>query len=288
MINVDSLTNINLDKWFEIIAEDETFYLNDYDGLIIDTISKTQPNGNTQTTKIESLDGEIPDFTTYGEYDLEVEMLFRGIDKKDVDLFIFKINNKLSKRVPYYVRHSDLPFIKFAVYPSPKIETTKVTRKDWEIKITFTCYKGYSESYKTVKDMNFLDDNWQFEQNLKFDNDIKYEHTSENFDIYNGSSDTIDPSLNHFLKIVVNANAKDGITIKNNTTGDEIIYKSKLKKDDDFVIDGVYPFVNGNRVGRYTNFEWLTLAKGYNNISVLGTDVNDPPNVKFDFNFIFK
>lgn len=215
-------------------------------------------------------------------------MLFRGIDKKDVDLFIFKLNNKLSKRVPYYVRHSDLPFIKYAVKPNPTIETSKVTRNDWEIKVTFDCYKGYSESYKTVQNLNFLDGSWQFEQNIKFHNDIKYKHKSDNFDIYNGSSDTIDPLLNHYLKIEINANAKNGLTIRNNTTKDEITYKSELKKEDDFVINGVYPFLNGNRVGRYTNFEWLRLNEGYNNITIIGTDVNDPPEISFDFNFIFK
>lgn len=287
-INSNTLTNINKDKWFEIITDEEVINLSDFDGLIIDTISKTQPNGDTQTTKIDSLDGEIPEFTTYGTYDLEVETLFRGIDKKDVDIFIFKLNNILSQRKPYYIRHSDLPFIKFAVKPAPEISTSKVTRNDWEIAISFECYKGYSESYKTVKNMSFLDGNWQFEQGIKFNDDIKYEHESDNFDIYNGSSDTIDPWSNHYLKIEINADVKDSLIIRNNTTNDEIVYKGELKKEQKLIIDGVYPYLDGNRVGRYTNFEHLTLKKGYNNISVFGTDINNPPKIKFDFNFIYR
>lgn len=278
---------INLDKWFHIITDKEVIKLEELDNLIIDEISKTTPNGSVQSTTIESVDGEIPEFVTYGSYDLELNTLFRGIDKRDVDAFIFKINNMLSKRKPYYIRHSDLPGIKYAVKPTPKIEASRVTIKDYEIKITFECYKGYSESYKTVQDMNLLAGDWQIEGGARFDDDIKYTHNTKTFDIYNGSYDTIDPLLNHYLYVKIKADAENGLTIKNNSTGDKIEWFEPLTKDDTLEIKGVYPMLNGNHAGRYTDMEFLTLKEGYNSISIYG-DKYDEPYSYWDFNFLYR
>lgn len=283
----NSKTSINQDKWFEIITDDGVIDLNKIDGIIVDIISKTHPNGTTETTDLASVDGSVPEFTTYGSYDLEVSLLARGIDKPDVDLLIFKLNNLLSKRKAYYVRHSDLPSIKYAVLPTPKIESDRKTRNDYEITVTFECYKGYSESYKTVQQMNLLDGTWQFEEGAVFDDDVKYTHETNNFYIYNGSPDTIDPLINHYLYIKVNADAPDGLRIINNTTEQELEFSEPLKVSDDFVLDGVYPMLNGKRVGRYTNFEFIKLAPGYNSISIYGDAANKPKS-QWDFNFLFR
>ena len=283
----NSKTSINQDKWFEIITDDGVIDLNKIDGIIVDIISKTHPNGTTETTDLASVDGSVPEFTTYGSYDLEVSLLARGIDKPDVDLLIFKLNNLLSKRKAYYVRHSDLPSIKYAVLPTPKIESDRKTRNDYEITVTFECYKGYSESYKTVQQMNLLDGTWQFEEGAVFDDDVKYTHETNNFYIYNGSPDTIDPLINHYLYLKVNADAPDGLRIINNTTEQELEFSEPLKVSDDFVLDGVYPMLNGKRVGRYTNFEFIKLAPGYNSISIYGDAANKPKS-QWDFNFLFR
>lgn len=283
----NSKTSINQDKWFEIITDDGVIDLNKIDGIIVDIISKTHPNGTTETTDLASVDGSVPEFTTYGSYDLEVSLLARGVDKPDVDLLIFKLNNLLSKRKAYYVRHSDLPSIKYAVLPTPKIESDRKTRNDYEITVTFECYKGYSESYKTVQQMNLLDGTWQFEEGAVFDDDVKYTHETNNFYIYNGSPDTIDPLINHYLYIKVNADAPDGLKIINNTTEQELEFSEPLKVNDDFVLDGVYPILNGKRVGRYTNFEFIKLAPGYNSISIYGDAANKPKS-QWDFNFLFR
>lgn len=283
----NSKTSINQDKWFEIITDDGVIDLNKIDGIIVDIISKTHPNGTTETTDLASVDGSVPEFTTYGSYDLEVSLLARGIDKPDVDLLIFKLNNLLSKRKAYYVRHSDLPSIKYAVLPTPKIESNRKTRNDYEITITFECYKGYSESYKTVQEMNVYDEAWQFENKLDYKYEIKYTQDVETFFIYNGSADDINPLINHYLYLKINADAPNGIRIKNHTTKEEITFSEPLKKYDNFVLDGVYPLLNNKRVGRYTNFEFLTLAIGYNKISIYG-DKKHTPDSYWDFNFLFR
>lgn len=281
-------TAINQDKWFQLMTDDEgTIELNKLDGLIIDEISRTHPNGTTQTLDIETTDGEIPQFTTYGKYELSVTTLFRGIDKRDVDLFVFKLNNMLSRRKPYYIRHSDLPNIKWQVKPTPKIESSKIGRQDVSITITFECNKGFSESYNSTLKMDLINGGSQFGGGNVFDNEIKYVHDKRNFDIYNGGADTLDPYLGHYIHIKISADAPNGLTIRNNTTGDELIYRDILKPEDELIINGVYVTKGNKNMGRVTNFEYLTLKKGYNSISIYGDEYNEPHS-EWDFNYLYR
>lgn len=284
---MDTKTAININKWFHLMTDEGIIELDKLDGLIIDDISRTHPNGNTQTLKIETVDGEIPQFTTYGTYDLILNTIFRGVDKRDVDLFIFKLNNIVSRREPYYIRHSDLPNIKFQVLPTPKIESSQITRRDVSINITFTCIKGFSESYKTTLEMDLINGGSQFEGGNIFDDTAIYVHDSKNFEIYNGGADSLDPFLGHYLHVKINADAPNGLSIRNNSTKDEIIYYDALKPQDNLVLDNVYVKKNKEHVGRSTNFEFLTLKKGYNNISIYG-DKYDKPHSEWDFNFLYR
>lgn len=283
----NTLTSVNCHKWLEIITSGDVKIIGNQNGLIIDEIKKTHPNGNTETTNIESIDGEIPKYTTYNPYDLKVNFLYRGADKDDVNMYIFKLNNILSKREPYYVRHSDLPDIKYAVLPNPKIESSKVTIRDYKITVTFECYKGYSESYNTVQNMNLTDGTWQFEEGLMIDDEISYNKEECSFMIYNGSYDTIDPLLNHYLKIKLKLNAPRGFKIINNSTQDIVEFNSPITKKDIFELRGVYPYLNNERVGRYTNYEWIRLKPGYNYISIHG-DTKNRPITEWDFNYLFR
>lgn len=283
-----SVRSINKDKWFKIITKERKFDLSDFDGVIIDLIDKTHPNGSTSDISLDSVDGSKPFITSYKSFELSVELYVRGIDKRDVDLLIFKLNNMLSIKEPYYVRHSDLPSVKYAVLPNPKIESDRKTRQDYTVTITFEVYKGYSESYVSTQHLKSLQEVYQFGDRVVWDeDDVRYNHFSQNFAIYNASNDYIDPMNNHYFNLRINTYAPKGITIYNATTGDRLTYNQPLKRTDVFVLEGVYPFVNGDRVGRYTNFEYLTLAPGYNEIYIYG-DGMEKPESHWDFYFVYR
>lgn len=274
-------------SWLEVILPEKTLNLTDTDGLYIQRITKTHPEGNTDSIEMKGVDGVRPTSSTYKPFDLEIEMLFRGSDKRDVDLFLFKLDNMLSLREPYYVRHSDLPGIKYAVLPTPKIEDSYKTIRDREITLTFTCYKGYSESYQATNKMNLVDGAWQFEEGIEADEDLKYIHYDWGFPIYNGSSDTINP-FDHALTIKINIDAPNGFTLRNNTTGDVFEYYEPLKKSTGFMIKDIYPIKNiSDNVGRFTNFEWLTLAPGFNDIEITGKDIGYTKS-EWIFNYVFR
>ena len=64
-------------------------------------------------------------------------------------------------------------------------------------------------------------------------------------------------------------------------------YKKDIKSNQQLIINGVYPTINGKRVGIDTNHEWLSLAPGYNDIEITGTDITQS-TIEFIFPFIYR
>src|SRR5699024_9742144 len=146
-----------------------------------------------------------------------------------------------------------------------------ITNSDTTFTITFNCYKGYSESLLDTMQMSLSNDyKWQFENGHLSDSEIKYKHTNTSFSIYNVSDDMIDSSLGYRMVIKINIDAPNGFKITNNTTGDTFEYKKAIKKNQQLVIDGVHPVMSNKRVGIDTNWQWIRLDKGYNNIEITG------------------
>lgn len=275
-------------KWLQMITEERTKdFTSEHEGLYIQTIEKTTPNGETDSIEIKGVDGVRPTSSSYKPFELVIDMTFRGKDKQDTDLFLFKLNSVFSQREPYYIRHSDLPDIKYFVEPTPDIDYEYITPRDYNITITFTCARGYSESYRTTNQMSLSDGLWQFEEGLKADDEIKYIHEDWGYRIWNGSNDTINP-FHHSLTIKLNLDAPEGFTLKNRTTGDTFEYYEPLKRNTGFKIQDIYPIINlSDNVGRYTNFEWITLAPGWNDIEITGRNLSYVKS-EWIFNFIFK
>src|SRR5690606_35077712 len=120
---------------------------------------------------------------------------------------------------------------------------------------------------------NLSSDYWQFGNGLVADDNISYTHTKRKFQIFNGSSDTVTPIHRHHLIIKMNVKAPNGFTLYNKTTGDKFEYKKAIKNTDTITLNGVYPFKNKKRCGIDTNWEYITLAPGYNDFEVLGDGV---------------
>lgn len=240
----------------------------------------------TETTEVTGLDGVLMGASSFSPFKLTLRFFYRGLDTKDYNLLKQRLRGIIYRREPYYVVHSDMPGKKYAVVPVSN-GITDVGDRYGTFEIEFSVYKGYSESLLSTK--SFLlskPDKWQFE-NGHYAQDIKYKFNSTGCNVFNGSSDIINPIMRHYLKITVKVDAPKGITIKNNTTGDEFIYKVALSKSKPLILDGVHPIIDKKRVGVNTNYQWLTLAPGYNDIEILGEKISNP-SVEFDFNFIYR
>ncbi|WP_426457035.1 phage tail domain-containing protein [Staphylococcus cohnii] len=241
---------------------------------------------NAHTTEINGTDGVLMGPTTFGPFNLVLNFSFRGLDTKDLILQKQKLRNILFRREPYYIWHSDAPGKKYLVYCDSN-ENEDLTHSFATFKVTFVVVKGYSESLKETDQFSLSSGDWQFEAGVLSDDEIKYKHTTTSFKIYNGSTDMINPLLRHKLKVLINLNAPKGFKIKNTTTGDVFEYKKAIKSNQRLTLDGVHPFINNKRVGIDTNWQWLTLDEGFNDIEIIGENISNV-QTQWVFPFIYR
>ena len=274
-------------KKVRIFDNEQDYYLTDIKGLKFLDFEEEDVDARVNATEIQGMDGVLMSPFSFGPFNLKLRFFYRGTDSKDYRLMKQKLRGMLFKRTPYFINHSDMPGIKYAVYCEENA-ITDIAHKYGEFEITFVVYKGYSESLYETNQYDKTSDKWQFGNGLLVNDDIKYKHNATSFRIFNGSSDTIAPFPHrHKLVIKVNINAPNGFKLINRTTGDIFAYKKAIKSNQQLIINGVYPTINGKRVGINTNHEWLSLAPGYNDIEITGTDITQS-TVEFIFPFIYR
>ncbi len=275
------------EKWVRIFDDKSDIMLTDLDGLSFLEYEEEGVETRVTSTEVQGVDGVLMSLNTFGPFNLILRFFHRGADVKDYRLMKQQLRGMLHRRTPFYVVHSDTPGIKYAVYCEENA-ITNIGHKYGTFEVTFTVYKGYSESLYETNQYNKTSDKWQFGNGLLVNDDIKYKHNTTSFKIFNGSSDTIAPFPHrHKLIIKLNVNAPKGFRLINRTTGDIFEYKKAITKNKQIIINGIYPTIDGKRVGIDTNHEWLTLAPGYNEIEIIGTDIIEP-TTQFIFPFIYR
>ncbi|MBF2179174.1 phage tail family protein [Staphylococcus warneri] len=275
------------DRWLKIVTDNETIDINDVlpNFMFLDA-KAAFPTTNNESTTMKGVDGELPNFATFAPFSLVVKCGFDGIDVIDATLAEQKLRNIFFKRKPYYIITSDNPCIKYAV-KNPDINPDYGDYMAVKFELTFSVYKGYSESLKSTDKFSLSSGDWQFEEGLIFDDNIKYNHSTSSFKIFNGSDDTINPILRHKFRLDINIDAPNGFTITNKTTGDVFEYTKPIKSNKTLSIQGVHPILNNKRVGVDTNFNFLTLDPGYNDIEISGSNLGKT-NTKWVFPFIYR
>ncbi|WP_210146131.1 phage tail domain-containing protein [Staphylococcus sp. GDY8P46P] len=278
---------MSTDRWLKIIDDNGMTNVNDYISNFIFLEAKSSyPTSIEDSITIKGVDGELPSVASFSPFSLVVKFGLDGMDEKDINLMEQMLRNLFYRRKPYYVVTSDNPGKKFLVNNpdmNPDYADFSATRFD----MTFTVKKGYSESLKETDQFSLSSGDWQFEGGMLADDNIKYKHNTTNFKIYNGSSDVINPLLRHKFKLLINVDAPNGFKIKNKTTGDVFEYKKSIKSNQRLTISGVHPFVNDKRVGIDTNWQWLTLDKGFNNIEITGENIGNV-QTQWVFPFIYR
>lgn len=273
-------------KEVKLITNDKTINLTDFENFMYLDYVENDVQINSNTTEINGVDGVLTGASTFAPFELELRFMFSGVDIHDYHLFKHKLRQIIYQREPYYVWHSDMPGKKYAVLPSTT-EIEDLYSRNGEISITFSVFKGYSESLRDTDNFSSSSGEWQFESGLLTDDEIKYTHNKTNFKIYNGSTDTINPLLRHRFKMIVNIDAPKGFKIANKTTGDVFEYKRGIKSTQTLTINGVHPFINNQRVGINTNWQWLTLDEGFNNIEITGENISNV-QTQWVFPFIYR
>lgn len=272
-------------KTVTIFNDDFSTTLTDLKGLKFLDAKEEGVEVIPNTVETKGRDGVRIGRASFGTFKLVLRFFYRGSDTQDYKLFKHKLRGLLFRRDPFFIVHSDMPAIKYAVYCEENA-ITDIGTKFGEFEVTFVVIKGFSESLKDTLDVNFLSDNWQFESGLITDQDISYRHNRKGFKIWNGSNDTIDP-LNHKLIIRIKADAPNGLSLVNHTTGDRFIYYGTLKSSQTLTLNGTHPIIGNKRVGFESNLDWINLAEGMNNIAIEGNNITNF-YTEFEFNFVYR
>lgn len=274
-------------KWVKMITDNGTTDLTDIDGLMYLDFKEEDVESRINLQEISGVDGGLLSPISFAPFNLILRFVYSGVDVSDYHLLKKQLRSMLYSRTPFYIVHSDMPGIKYAVV-TDSTAVEDLYGRNGEFEITFMCWKGYSESLYETDKYDKTSDKWQFGNGLLVNDDIKYKHNHTSFKIFNGSSDTIAPFLHrHKLIIKINVNAPKGFKLINRTTDDVFEYKKPITKNKQLIINGIYPTIDGKRVGIDTNHEWLTLAPGYNDIEIIGTDITEP-TAEFIFPFIYR
>ncbi|MDW4281938.1 phage tail family protein [Staphylococcus saprophyticus] len=274
-------------KWVKMITDNGTTDITDIDGLMYLDFKEEDVENRINLQEISGVDGGLLSPISFAPFNLILRFVYSGVDVTDYHLLKKQLRSMLYSRTPFYIVHSDMPGMKYAVV-TDSTAVEDVYGRNGTFEVTFTVYKGYSESLYETNEYDKASDKWQFGNGLLVNDDIKYKHNTTSFKIFNGSSDTIAPFPHrHKLIIKLNVNAPKGFKLINRTTGDVFEYKKAITKNKQIIINGIYPTIDGKRVGIDTNHEWLTLAPGYNNIEIIGTDITEP-TAEFIFPFIYR
>ncbi|WP_145461818.1 phage tail domain-containing protein, partial [Staphylococcus saprophyticus] len=258
-----------MEKTVKIIGNDFETVLTDIPKLRFLDYNEEGVEVQVNSTEMKGRDGVgLLGPATFGPFNLVLRFFYSGQDLNDYKLIKQKMRGLLFRREPYLIVHSDQPGKKYSVYCNENaIEDIGTRFGIFEVK--FVVYKGYSESLLDTGQYSLSNANkWQFEGGNLSDSNIKYKHTTTNFRIYNGSTDAINPTLGYEMKIKINVDAPNGFKLTNNTTGDVFEYKKAIKKNQQLVIDGVHPIINKQRVGKDTNWGWINLKEGINDIEI--------------------
>ena len=251
----------------------------DYEEGNVEVVSNSQ--------EFQGKDGIILGPTTFGPFNLTLNFSYKGVNTDDLKLLKQKMRRYLFTREPFYVWHSDMPGKKYAVI-CEESNNSQLTNSFATFEVVFTVFKGYSESMYDTSHIRNNDDTWQFEAGMEFNDDsLIYKHTTSGFKIYNGSDDKIDPLLDHNLIIYINIDAPNGFILWNRTTDEQFVYRKPVESTQAFTIKGVHPLLDGKRVGHNSNWQWITLEKGYNDFQFLGDGISNI-NIEFVFNFIYR
>lgn len=153
------------------------------------------------------------------------------------------------------------------------------------ITIPFDNPSGYFYSLLTSENlMTYEANGWQYGMNLPNGQDLNYKYNNQtHFSIYNASDVTIDPYFQkHQLQIIIKHNG-GSFYLENKTTGDYYTYNGSMNSNDTLLIDGINTYKNQAIADNDTNYSYLTLKQGYNEIKTNATDLD----ITFSFPFLY-
>ncbi|MDN6899578.1 phage tail domain-containing protein [Oenococcus sicerae] len=152
--------------------------------------------------------------------------------------------------------------------------------------IPFDNPSGYKQSIMRSDALYQYSENaWQMGMNLPNGQDLKYTFNNvPSIRVYNASDVDIDPYFaNHDLRLLLNFTGPN-VKLVNQTNGTEWSYNKPQTMADSILLDGINTTLNGQAASVNTDYGYLKLDKGWNDIVVTGATQYQ---LTFSFPFLY-
>ena len=191
----------------------------------------------------------------------------------DYEVQRLKVMRIFDSTEPFYVMSKFIPYIRWKVVAESF--TYPRTANSWfaRVSLTLTCYEGYGESIATTQ--NLMNDDFKpigFGMNFPMELP-SYTFVNQNrFNIYNAGMIKLLADQQHAAELIIKGDAPNGFKIINHTTEQEFEFKKPLIINDEFILKGLIPTVNGiQRLGNsWSSRSFLDYDTGNNDIEVVG------------------
>ncbi|GAK32062.1 hypothetical protein WOSG25_270080 [Weissella oryzae SG25] len=192
-----------------------------------------------------------------------------------------EIKNLFGQRSLIRIRTSESPYRCYYVRPGVfTLSSIAPGNNDMQFSIPFDVPSGFAYSLKRSDEIT--EDEMDFGMNDVVDLG-SFKSTANTFTINNLSSIAIDPYFQkHDLNIAINSDGP--ITITNKTNNTSWSYKSDIAFSDSLLIRGIVTYRNGVVDTMNTDFGFIKLEKGLNEILVTGSNNH---SITFSFPFIY-
>lgn len=229
-------------------------------------------------------DGNIWNYSRYGQTTVTARFLLQWIDRRDYKLAKHEIYRIFGQKGIFRLRTGVEPDI--VRYCRPGAFNIDVSPEDPDycvIEIPFDNPSGLRFSRLHTDKMaekEFLSLN----MNLPVKK-LQYHFTGQtSFSVYNAGDITVDPETqNHDLKITMKHNGGK-FTVKNKTTNTSWTYNKNLGSGDTLILNGINTYKNDELDSVNTDYGYLTLKPGINNIEVSGASDLD---ITFSFPYMY-
>ena len=242
------------------------------------------------TETIEGRSGIVDYGTNYVDRPVELSMWINSSDTTDYRLLRNELYALFDTGNAFYIEETRVPsrVLKVAVDESfiPDRLTIRNASVDvtcrtldsvfWESK--YTTLELHDSGYSATAEKYGLVDNIDDEK-------VKYRFTESNFTVYNAGNVTVEPE-SVLLNINVNAVQSDNdFTIRNKTTGQEVVLKRE-SKGSHFRIQGMVISLGSiTNIFRDTNRRFISLVPGDNEFEILNGTFKE---IRFEFKYLYK
>lgn len=234
----------------------------------------------------DGLDGAAYAFQQRAQNVVNAKFVLKYTDWYDYQMKKHTLAKFFAQKGLYRIRTDTEPaIVKYAYAGNFTVAPTQDRSNYALITIPFDNPSGLKYSLGYSDDVMDYDSGlWQMGMNLPMNRSLQYEYNAtRSFQIYNASDITVDPIQHHDLQVIVK-NTTGQVRIENTTTGNYVAYNGTLTTTDQLVWDGVNLYLNGQLANNSTDFTYLTLAPGYNDIKIISTADLD---IDFHFRFIY-